>query len=192
MIKIKTYNKFVNENLGALKSIGAEKVLMGDVIGFNSENFKDIEVLSKDDNFLRQLDKKGFKKNNLESTRDCETFLTYTTDLKFFLIFKKEESELDPTPEYIVIQTKPVDSSKWNPIEIYKVNDNIRNFYDKLSSRTIEIKRGNKNYIYRTSNAGKDWALQNIQNKDNEFKDIMSETEINNALRVQGTTKKTI
>lgn len=183
---IKNYKNFIIENniSDQLKSIRAEKVLMGDIINFNSENFNDIELLSKDPEFLRKLDKKGFKKNNIENTRDCSTFLENDKDFKFFLIFKKEESELDPTPEYIVIQTH-------NGIETYKINDNIRKFYDTLSSKTIEIKNRGKNYIYRTSNAGNDWTLQNIGNKDNQFKDIMSNDEIKAKLK-SGASKNII
>lgn len=175
---IKNYKNFLKENLNdtnskdLLKSINAEHVLMGDVLDFNSEKFTDIETLSKDAEFLKKLDGKDFKKNNLENTKYCETFLKEPKDIKFFLIFKKSESELDPTPEYIVIQNGN------NPINIYKINDNIRKFYDELSSKTIEIKKGDKNYIYKTSNAGNDWTLQNIENKDNSFKDIMSNDEL--------------
>ena len=198
MIKIKKYKQFLTENLEMieivddanvlesivtdsdtlLKSINAEQVLMGDVIDFNSENYTDIDVLSKDPDFLRKLNKKGYKKNNIEYSKDCETFLDKTLDIKFFLIFNKEDSELEPKPEYIVFQSRAKGTNKWEPIKIYKVNDNIRNFYDKLSSKTIEIKRGGKNYIFKTSNAGNDWKLQNIQNKDNTFKDVMSSDEI--------------
>lgn len=168
-----------------LKSINAENVMMGDVIDFNSEGFHDIETLAKDDNFLRKLDKKGFKKNNIESSKDCETFLEKTLDVKFFLIFKKEDSELDPKPEYIVFQSREK-GGHWQPIKMYKVNENIRKFYDNLSSKTIEIKMGDNNYIYKTSNAGNDWKLQNIQNKDDKFKDIMSNDEIRVQLKEPG------
>jgi hypothetical protein len=57
-------------------------------------------------NFLKKLNDKGFKKNNIEYSKDCETFLDKTLDIKFFLIFKKEDSELEPKPEYIVFQSK--------------------------------------------------------------------------------------
>lgn len=83
----------------------------------------------------------------------------------------------------MVIQTKYRNKPNWESIKMYKVNDNIRNFYDKLSSRTIEITKGGKNYIYRTSNAGNDWSLQNIQNRDNIYKDIMSNDEIRATLK---------
>lgn len=208
---IKKYKQFLKENLemteiigdanvlesivtdseNLLKSINAEQVRMGDVLDFSSENFNDIDVLFKDADFLKKLDRKGFKKNNMEYSKDCETFLENTMDIKFFLIFKKDDSELDPKPEFIVFQSKAKGSNKWEPIKMYKVNENIRNFYDKLSSKTIEIKRGDKNYIFRTSNAGNDWSLQNIQNKDNTFKDIMSNDEIRATLK-DGQTSITV
>lgn len=161
-----------------LKSINAEQVLMGDIFDFNSQNFDNIDILYKDPKFISILDKKGMKKNNIEYTKDCETFLKDSVNIKFFLIFKKEDSEIDPNPLYIVFQSKNGYGNKWDSIKMYKVNGNIKYFYDKLSSKIIELKRGNKNYIYRTSNAGNDWKLQNIQNRDEFFKDIMSNEEI--------------
>jgi hypothetical protein len=47
------------------------------------------------------------------------------------------------------------------------VNDDVKKFYDKLSSKTIEITDGDENYIYQTSN-GSDWELQNLQ-KENDI-----------------------
>jgi hypothetical protein len=190
---IKKYNQFIKENIepkSLLKSIRADQVLMGDIIDFNSEKYNNIDDLVLDEEFLKKLDKKGFKKNNVEYSRDCETFLGERSDIKFFLIFKKEDSELDPNPEYIVIQSGK--NGRWNKINMYKIKENIRNFYDRLSSKTIEIVKNGKNYIYRTSNAGNDWKLQNIQNKDVDFKDIMSDEEIKTELREPGVTKKDI
>jgi len=195
-VRIKGYIEFLKEGIvtnkdSLLKSINAKQVLMGDVFdGFNSEKFTNIDDLAKDPNFISKLDSKGFKKNNVEYTKDCETFLENTVDIKFFLIFKKEDSELEPKPEYIVFQSRPK-AGHWDTIKMYKVRDNIRNFYDGLSSKTIEIKRSGNNYIYRTSNAGNDWTLQNTQNKSDVFKDIMSNAEIN-ALRDGQTTIKTV
>mgnify|MGYP001484356579 CR=1 FL=1 len=175
----------VTDSESLLKSINAEMVLMGDVLDFNSENFTDIDVLSKDTNFIKKLDKKGLKKNNIEYSKDCETFLKDTIDIKFFLIFKKDDSELD-NPEYIVFQNRK-GGGRWNQIKMYKVKENIRKFYDTLSSKTIEIKRGDKNYIFRTSNAGNDWTLQNIQNKDEDFKNVMSDDELRIQINKKGT-----
>ena len=186
-MKIKNYTNFLKENINPsnnstdvddlLKSINAEQVLMGDVFNFNSEKFTDIETLSQDGGFLSKLNEKGYKRNNLEFSKDSETFLKNKSDVNFFLIFKEDDSELEPKPEFIVLQSKQ-NNGKWSSIKMYRVKDNIRNFYDKLSSKTIEISNSNNNYIYKTSNAGKDWTLQNIQNKNKTFKDIMSNDEI--------------
>jgi hypothetical protein len=186
-MRIKNYTNFLRENINLsidttdvedlLKSINAEQVLMGDEFNFNSEKFSDIDSLAQNGNFVTKLDKKGYKRNNVEYSQDCETFLKKRTDIKFFLIFHKDDSELDPKPDFIVIQSKSKEG-KWGAIKMYKVKENIRNFYDKLSSKTIELKKGDINYIYRTSNAGNDWTLQNIQNKNATFKDIMSNDEM--------------
>lgn len=190
-MRIKNYSRFLNENINPatastdvddlLKSINAEQVLMGDEFNFNSEKFSDIDSLAQNGNFVAKLDKKGYKRNNVEYSQDCETFLEKRSDIKFFLIFHKDDSELDPKPDFIVIQKKSKDG-KWGAIKMYKVKENIRNFYDKLSSKTIELKKGNMNYIYKTSNAGNDWTLQNIQNKNATFKEIMSNDEIKTTL----------
>jgi len=192
---IKNFSQFlkkeffkINENSVTtdvlLKSIDAEQILMGDVLDVNLNDFNNIDVLYNDPIFLKNLNKKGLKKNNIEYSKDIETFLDDSINIKFFLIFKKEESELDPIPEYLIIQTKNEESKKWNTIKMYEVNDNIRNFYDKLSSKTIEIKKGDKNYIYRTSNAGNDWSLQNVQNKDDYFKMIMSNDDLKKTINL--------
>jgi len=51
--------------------------------------------------------------------------------------------------------------NKWEDVKLYKVNDEVKKFYDKLTSKTIEILDGDENYIYQTSN-GNEWTLQNI------------------------------
>jgi hypothetical protein len=59
----------------------------------------------------------------------------------------------------------------------------MKNFYDLLTNKKIEIKYKNKNYIYNTTNGGNDWTLQNLQNQDNLFKKIMRSEEINKFLK---------
>ena len=183
-----TFIEFLNENNlenritrmdVLLKSIDATPTLMGEELDFDSEKFTDIETLSKDDSFLKKLSRKKLKKNNIEYSRDCETFLEKTLDLKFFLIFDENDSELSQ-PKFIVLQSKPINSYKWNSIKIYRVGGNIRRLYDMLTNKTIEIMKGGENYIYKTSNAGNDWTLQNVDSKNEEFKNIMSNQEIRN------------
>jgi len=54
---------------------------------------------------------------------------------------------------------------KWDDAKLYKVNDDVKRFYDKLSSKTIEVTDGDENYIYSTSN-GNEWELQNNKESD--------------------------
>ena len=56
----------------------------------------------------------------------------------------------------------------------------IKKFYDKLSSKTIEIfdKNSGKNYIYSTSNSGNDWELKNLNDEDGEFKRFLHNDEL--------------
>ena len=61
---------------------------------------------------------------------------------------------------YIPKQYNPPDR-QINKYILYKVNDEVKKFYDKLTSKTIEILDGDENYIYQTSN-GNEWTLQNI------------------------------
>lgn len=191
MEKLKLFEQFVSEldrNITKtdtiLNKIGAERVYMGDELMVNSEKFNNIEQLVLDKDFLEKLNKKNFKKGNIEYTKDCETFLEDNLDLKFFSIFNKDDSELND-PEYIVLQSKPSKSYKWNQIKMYKVNGNIRRFYDTMTNKTIEIKDGKENYIYLTSNAGKDWTLQNIDKKNKTYKNIMSDDEIKQIMRTR-------
>jgi Leucine-rich repeat (LRR) protein len=179
------YKQYIKENIkniktdlnDLLKTIGAQKVLMGDEFNFNSENYNNIEDVFSDAQFIKSINKNGLKRGNIEYSQDCETFMIRPSEIKFFLIFNEYDSELEPNPKFIVIQTR-FNNYKWSSINMYKVNNNIKNFYDKLSSKTIEIKKGDKNYIYKTSNAGNDWILQNVQNKNDEFKTIMSDDDI--------------
>lgn len=191
MEKLKLFEQFVSEldrNITKtdtiLNKIGAERVYMGDELMVNSEKFNNIEQLVLDKDFLEKLNKKNFKKGNIEYTKDCETFLEDNLDLKFLSIFNKDDSELND-PEYIVLQSKPSKSYKWNQIKMYKVNGNIRRFYDTMTNKTIEIKDGKENYIYLTSNAGKDWTLQNIDKKNKTYKNIMSDDEIKQIMRTR-------
>lgn len=59
-------------------------------------------------------------------------------------------------PSYIVLET--VDLEK-NSVRIFKINDNIKNFYDKLTSKTIEIYDDNIKYIYQTF-SNNEWVLK--------------------------------
>lgn len=163
-----------------LKSINAEEVNFFKTFSLDVDSFDNlnsIDELYEDEEFNKKLVSLKYKKTNLEETEESETFIDKTVDIKFFLIHKEEQSELEK-PEYIIYQSKKRGEFKWENIKCYKVNEDMRNFYDKLTSKTVEISKGEKKYIYNTSNGGVDWVLQNVDDEDKTFKRDMENNDI--------------
>lgn len=150
-----------------LASIGAQEVNMKDELQMdNNIELSDLDKLSNNTEFMKALSSIGLKKSTVEETDNYETFIN--KPCKFMLIYRVEASELE-TPEYILFQTWDEGSKSWETSKLYKIEGNINEFYDKLTSRTIEIIDGEDNYIYQTSN-GNDWILQNSQNNNDVYK----------------------
>lgn len=202
MKNIKNYNLFIFENSiemieifndadilesivtdsdSLLKSIKAEEVDLYQTFELNPDEFEtdfDIEFLYDDNDFNKRLDKMNLLKNTLESSEENETFIDKTVIIKFFSVYNKNKSELDQ-PKYIIYQSKQK-GKDWENVKCYAVNDNMKNFYDKLTNKTIEIKKKDKTYVYQTSNSGNDWILQKHEDdQENKiFKDNMSNDDI--------------
>jgi len=201
MKTIKNYNTFIFENSiemvevfndadilesivtdsdALLKSINAEEVNLYQIFSLNADNLSPnitIEELYDNDSFNDSLTKSKYKKNELESTEETETFIDDTIVVKFFSIYKKNASELEQ-PEFIIYQSKKRKESNWNPVKVYKVNEDMKHFYDKLTNKSVEIKKGDKTYIYATSNSGNDWILGVGTKETNNFKNYMTNNDI--------------
>ena len=170
----------VTEYDSLLKTINAEEINIYDILKLDKDKYSkfiNIDDLYADDEFNRALTKHKLRKSQMEITDECETFLENVLDVKFFLIHNVNKNYLE-NPDYIVFQTRNKNSDRWKEIKAYKVQDDIKKFYDKLTNKTIELKRGDKSYIYFTSNSGNDWQLKNIENKDDKFKDYLNNDEI--------------
>lgn len=160
----------INESLSIwydslLKSIGAEELDIYDILKLSKEDKIDnLEFLIKNDKFIEHIASIGMRNSAIENTADFETFLK--NPCRFVFISNINSSELE-TPNYIILQNYI--NKKWDNCKIYKVNDNINKFYDKLSSKIIEVEEGNNRYIYNTSN-GNEWILQNVDKANNIFK----------------------
>lgn len=164
-----------------LSSIKAEKEDIVNIFD-NIKNYKgkvDIDNLSEDSNFMEALSKLGLRKSNIQNTSDFETFLG--KPLKFMSIFKIQDNDL-MNPTYILIQSYNDSRNEWDEIRLYKVNDDIKKFYDKLSSKTIEIIDNNTkdSYIYITSNSGNDWELKNLNDETDIFKRYLQNPDLEN------------
>jgi hypothetical protein len=72
--------------------------------------------------------------------------------------------------------------NKWETCKLYKVNGDIKNFYDKLSSKVIEIEDSGDKYIYQTSN-GNEWELQNLDKSNDIFKKYFRTDEFEKLLK---------
>ena len=66
--------------------------------------------------------------------------------------------------------------------KIYKIQDDVKKFYDKLTSRTIEIVDGDQNFIYTTSN-GNEWVLQNKDVENDVYKQTFRKEELEDLVK---------
>jgi hypothetical protein len=180
----------VTEYDSLLKTISAEEKDLYNILGLDKNNYDKfvlLEELYDNDDFNKGLVKNKLKKTQIEKTEESETFLDNVIIIKFFLLHDINKNMLE-NPNYIIFQNKEISSTRWKKIKCYKVNDDIKKFYDKLTNKTIELKRGEKSYIYFTSNSGNDWQLQNADVKDDSFKEFMNNDEIKIILKSKETS----
>lgn len=145
-----------------LSSVSAEKVDIYQTLKLPIDEFKsslDMKSLSDNVSFINSLSSLNLKKSQIQNSDDFESFIN--KPCKFMLIYDSNSNELE-NPEYILFQTWNDTLKKWSDCDLFKINDKIEKFYNKLSSKTIEIVDGDQKYIYSTSN-GNDWELQNLQ-----------------------------
>jgi hypothetical protein len=163
-----------------LTAISAEQVDLFDTIKLPQEfqNKQDIEILSNNIEFINSLSSLGLKKAQVQNTDDFETFVN--KPCKFMFIYDVNSNELE-NPEYILFQTWNETLKKWDEVKLFKVKDDIKKFYDKLTSRTIEIIDGDENYIYTTSN-GNDWNLQNTDKENDTYQKTFRKEELQKLL----------
>jgi hypothetical protein len=166
-----------------LDSIKAEELDIIEVIGGIKTN--DLEELSDNPKFIEKLSQVKLKKSELQSTIDYETFIK--KKITFLPIYDIDANEL-MNPKFLFIQSL----NKLNPIRLYRVNDDIKKFYDKLSSKTIEIVDKDKNYIYKTGNSGNNWELQNIKDGDEVYKRFLSNQDLHDITGMSGIKIKII
>jgi len=145
-----------------LASINAKPVDIYTALKLARNTNIDLKNLDKDNSFITTLSDNGLKKSNMEITSDYETFLK--TPCRFMFIYDKKASDLD-NPYYLLLQVYNEILNKWETTNIYKINDNIKKFYDQLSSKTIEIIDGADRFIYETSDKNT-WDLKSVKETD--------------------------
>jgi len=163
-----------------LASISAEQKDILDVIKLGNEfNEKlDIDTLSENIEFVNSLTSIGLKKSPVQNTDDYQTFVN--KPCKWMFLYNYDSNELE-NPEFIIFQTWNETLTKWDDDKLYIVNDAVKKFYDKLTSRTIEIIDGDQNYIYSTSN-GNDWNLQNVDKQNDTYQKSLRKEDLQKLL----------
>lgn len=164
-----------------LNAINAEELDIFDTLKLPEDFFKgslDLDYLSDNVEFINSLSSLALKKSQLEDTETYQTFLN--KPCKFMFIYGQEQNELE-NPLYIIFQTWNESLKRWEDVKLYKVNSDVKKFYDKLSSKTIEVVDGDENYIYSTSN-GSDWELQNSDKENDTYKRVFRKEELQKLL----------
>lgn len=165
-----------------LNAISAEEMNIFDIFSLPKEDYKDkmdIDYLEDNIEFINSLSSIALKKSAVQNTEDSQTFVN--KPCKFMFIYKSESNELE-NPVYIIFQVWNDTLDKWDDAKLYKINDDVKKFYDKLSSKIVEISDGDDNYIYQTSN-GSDWDLQNIEKENDIYKKTFRKEELQKLLK---------
>ena len=178
---IKRYLQYIKESIttdvdGLLDSIREEKVDFY-ALHLSNDNYinKTIDTVYDEAEFNKQLFKDNLKKGELDSTMDIENFLRKDIDMKFFFLYSRNETILN-NPNFLILQYYKDD--KWHPIEIYKIKGKIKNFYEKLTAKTIKLTFDDITYIYTTSNSGNNWTLKDSNKKNDKFKENIETEDI--------------
>jgi hypothetical protein len=164
-----------------LGSINAEEVSMFDTFKLPEKDYMnkmDIEFLSTDVEFINSLSSIALKKSPIQSSDDYECFIN--KPCKFMFIYGVESSELE-NPLYLLFESWNDSLNKWEDCKLYKVNDDVKRFYDKLSSKTIEITDGDERYVYVSSNSN-EWVLQNSEKSNDAYKKVFRKEEMKDML----------
>lgn len=167
-----------------LLAVGAEETNIFDTLKLPEEDFSDnldLDFLSDSIDFINSLSSLALKKSELQNSDDYQTFLN--KPIKFMFIYDINSNQLE-NPVYLLLQIWNDSLSQWQGVKLYKVKDDVKKFYDKLTSRTIEIIDGDQNYIYLTSN-GNEWVMQNREKINDIYKDTFRKEELEDLIRAK-------
>jgi hypothetical protein len=95
-------------------------------------------------------------------------------------IYDISSNELE-NPLYITLQVWNQTNKEWEDVKFFSLNGDVKKFYDKLSSKTIEVTDGDDNYIYITSD-GNTWELQNLDKENDVYKRFFRKDELQSLL----------
>jgi hypothetical protein len=164
-----------------LTSINAEESDIFDTLKLPKDFYHGrltLDFLSNNIEFVNSLSSLGLKKSPVQNTDDFQTFVN--KPCKWLFIYNIESNELE-NPVYIVFQVWNETAKEWEDVKLFKINDDVKKFYDKLSSKTIEVTDGDENYIYVTSD-GNTWELQNLDKENDIYQRFFRKDELQKLL----------
>jgi hypothetical protein len=137
-----------------------------------------LDFLSNNIEFVNSLSSLGLKKSPVQNTEEYQTFVN--KPCKWMFIYDISSNELE-NPLYITFQVWNETNKEWEDVKFFKINGDVKKFYDKLSSKTIEVTDGDENYIYVTSD-GNTWELQNLDKENDVYKRFFRKDELQSLL----------
>jgi hypothetical protein len=165
-----------------LEAIGAEEVDMFDTFKLPMEDYKDkldLDYLENNVEFINSLSSIALKKSEVKLSDDFSTFIN--KPCRFMFIYDINSNELE-NPNYLIFQSWNETLNKWEDVKLYKIHGDVQKFYDKLTSRTIELIDGDENYIYNVSNSN-EWVLQNVEKENDIYKRTFRKEELQDLLK---------
>lgn len=183
----KKWDQFINENLfvnkikddvqAIITKCGYQALNFSDI--FQSEANQDLEIFVKTNEFLNILQKKNLRSTDIEKSQDTSSLVL--NPIQYCLIYNIDDTE-EKNPVYLILQVQDTSDTVVHPIQLFYVTEDISKFFEYLTNRLIVITRSgsgdDKNWIYKTTNAGENWTLQNVENATDSLKKEMYGDEI--------------
>jgi hypothetical protein len=164
-----------------LSAISAEEKDIFDTLKLPKDFYQGrltLDFLSNNIEFVNSLSSLGLKKSPVQNTEEYQTFVN--KPCKWMFIYDIASNELE-NPLYITFQVWNETNKEWEDVKLFKINGDVKKFYDKLSSKTIEVTDGDENYIYITSD-GNTWELQNLDKENDVYKRYFRKDELQSLL----------
>lgn len=164
-----------------LSAISAEEKDIFDTLKLPKDFYQGrltLDFLSNNIEFINSLSSLGLKKSPVQNTEEYQTFVN--KPCKWMFIYDISSNELE-NPLYITFQVWNETNKEWEDVKLFKINGDVKKFYDKLSSKTIEVTDGDENYIYITSD-GNTWELQNLDKENDVYKRFFRKDELQSLL----------
>lgn len=158
-----------------LRSIDAQKIELAELL--KSQINSDLNFLDDNSDFISKLSDIGLRKSDIINSSDYETYLNIPC--RFILLYRKESSDLD-NPLFLLMQIYDDNKNIWSKTNTYKINGNINDFYNQLSSKTIEIEDNGEKYIYETGDTNT-WTMKSVEETD-VFKRTLTNEELKEIL----------